>query len=127
MGQTSNTYGGELEVRPLAGWSETFWQHLEPYKQAIVEHPLFCGMSDGSLPAGTYRQALRAFYPLVENFPKYMALNLAKVRLHLPGHELARNAERQVTFQATTGVGSVDRLLHEGQEAVHYYEQLLAQ
>jgi len=45
----------------------------------------------------------------------------------LPGHELARNAERQVTFQATTGVGSVDRLLHEGQEAVHYYEQLLAQ
>ncbi|MDF1820049.1 MAG: iron-containing redox enzyme family protein [Alcanivoracaceae bacterium] len=90
MGQTSNTYGGELEVRPLAGWSETFWQHLEPYKQAIVEHPLFCGMSDGSLPAGTYRQALRAFYPLVENFPKYMALNLAKVRLHLPGHEPAK-------------------------------------
>lgn len=43
----------------------------------------------------------------------------------LPGHEVARNAERWVEFRATTGVGSVDRLLHEGEEAAYYYSHLL--
>lgn len=90
MGEASNTYGGALEVRPLEGWSRAFWNHLEPFKKAIVEHPLFSGMADGSLPVPVYQRALRNFYPLVENFPKYMALNLAKVRLDIPGHEQAK-------------------------------------
>lgn len=42
----------------------------------------------------------------------------------LPGYEQARRADRLVRFRATTGIGTVDRLLHEGQEAVVYYRAL---
>lgn len=88
---TSKPYQDALEVRPLEGWSAEFWQALMPAKQAIVDHPLFRGMGDGSLPVEQFCHALLNFYPLVENFPKYMALNLAKVRLGVAGHEEAKN------------------------------------
>lgn len=87
----NRAYAAPLEVRPLAGWAEGFWQSLVPAKQAIVDHPLFRGMGEGTLDVATFRHALLNFYPLVENFPKYMALNLAKVRLAEPGHEAAKN------------------------------------
>lgn len=90
MGDARVHYSEDLNVRPLSGWAEDFWKQLEPGKQAIVQHPLFLAMADGSLPVYTYRRALKYFYPLVENFPKYMALNLAKVQLRLPGHEQAK-------------------------------------
>jgi len=43
----------------------------------------------------------------------------------LPGHELARRAERDVRFRAATGLRPLDRVLHEGQEAAVYYRNLV--
>lgn len=43
----------------------------------------------------------------------------------LPGHEVARRADLQVRFRASTGLPPVDRLLHESQEAVVYYRTLI--
>lgn len=42
----------------------------------------------------------------------------------LPGHAVARAAERGVRYRAATGVRVLDRLLHEGEEACRYYHDL---
>jgi len=43
----------------------------------------------------------------------------------LPGHEVARRADLEVRFRASTGLVPLDRLLHEGQEATNYYRALI--
>jgi hypothetical protein len=43
----------------------------------------------------------------------------------LPGHEVARRADLEVRFRASTGLPPLDRLLHEGQEAFVYYRTLI--
>lgn len=42
----------------------------------------------------------------------------------LPGYTEARTAERVVRYRAVTGLGMLDRLLHEGEEACCYYRDL---
>ncbi|PTQ89200.1 TenA family transcriptional regulator [Agitococcus lubricus] len=67
-----------LEIVPLSGWSAEFWQTLTPLKNQIASHPLFVDMTAGHLSLKGFRHALLNFYPLIANFPAYMALNLAK-------------------------------------------------
>jgi len=66
------------------------FEELSSQKEKVVHHPLFVMMGEGNLPLETFRKTLLNFYPLVENFPKFMALNLAKTRCHKPGHEAAK-------------------------------------
>ena len=42
----------------------------------------------------------------------------------LPGAATAAVADRSVTWEATTGITPVDRLLHESREACFYYRGL---
>lgn len=71
-------------------WAREFWDGLVPLKNRVAHHPLFEEMGAGTLTLERFRRALLNFYPLVESFPKYMALNLAKCRTDRPGHEHAR-------------------------------------
>ncbi len=43
----------------------------------------------------------------------------------LPSSAAAARADKAVRFRAHTGVAPIDRLLHEGQEALVYYRELL--
>ena len=92
---------------------------LLPLKDRVARHPLFVEMGDGSLSLGRFRDALLHFYPLVEHFPKYMGLALAKTR---PG----------LTFHATLGdtpdpawAGTLDQVIMQGNaittEAVFFH------
>ncbi|MZR61631.1 TenA family transcriptional regulator [Alcanivorax sp. DP30] len=85
-------YKKALEITEHSPWAQQFWDELVPIKDKVVHHPLFEEMGSGSLSLPRFRSALLNFYPLVENFPKYMGLNLAKTRPgRLPGHEEAKN------------------------------------
>ncbi|EKF74873.1 coenzyme pqq synthesis protein C [Alcanivorax hongdengensis A-11-3] len=85
-------YKKALELTEHSPWAQQFWDDLVPLKNQVVEHPVFVEMAEGSLSQPRFRCALLNFYPLVENFPKYMALNLAKTRPgRQPGHEEAKN------------------------------------
>lgn len=85
-------YKKRLELTAHDAWAQRFWDELVPLKDRVARHPLFLEMGDGTLNLERFRKALLNFYPLVENFPKYMALNLAKVRPGIfPGHEDAKN------------------------------------
>lgn len=68
----------ELEITPNVGWAKEFWDALTPFKNQVVNHPFFAEAATLTLPLDKLQRALIDFYPLVENFPKYMALNLAK-------------------------------------------------
>lgn len=81
----------ELELTPNSGWAKDFWDGLTPVKNEIVNHPFFREGADGTLSIERLQRALIDFYPLVENFPKFMALNLAKTTSgQLKGDEQTR-------------------------------------
>ncbi|MBA4723237.1 MAG: iron-containing redox enzyme family protein [Alcanivorax sp.] len=85
-------YKEALQLTDHEPWAQHFWQALVPYKDQVVEHPLFVEMGEGTLAPERFRDALLHFYPLVENFPKYMGLALAKTRPGIfPGHEESKN------------------------------------
>lgn len=86
----SERYDDELTLTPHPAWAQRFWDDLVPLKDRVSRHPVFMGMADGSLSTETYRYTLTNFYPLVENFPKFMGLTLARCRPGLAGHEQAR-------------------------------------
>ena len=69
----------KIEITPHPEWVEALLEFLEPYGRSIIEHEFFAAMADGSLGLERWQRALVHFYPLIETFPQYMALNLAKV------------------------------------------------
>ena len=68
-----------IEVTPHPKWLQGLLEHLEPLERRIVNHEYFQEMAGGTLSIERFHWGLINFYPLVETFPKYMALNLAKV------------------------------------------------
>lgn len=75
-----------LELTEHPAWAKAFWAALEPLKQQVAGHPLFNRMAAGELDVACFRHALLNFYPLVANFPHYMALTLARaVAIRQPG------------------------------------------
>ncbi len=69
---------GHIERTEHPAWAQQFWDDLIPFKDRIARHPLFTEMGAGELSLARFRHALLNFYPLVGNFPHYMALTLAK-------------------------------------------------
>jgi len=69
-----------IEMTPHPEWAQSFWDQLVSFKDHIVKHVYFSELGQGELSLERARKGLIDFYPLVENFPKYMALNLAKTQ-----------------------------------------------
>ncbi len=80
MPNTSAHHINKIQITPHAEWAQKFWDGLVPYKNKIVEHVYFRELQNGTLSIERARRGLIDFYPLVENFPKYMALNVAKTK-----------------------------------------------
>jgi pyrroloquinoline quinone (PQQ) biosynthesis protein C len=58
---------------------------------AVVTHEIFQQMHEGVLSPLAMRRFLASFWPVIEQFPQYMAMNLLKVQYGLgAGHEMAR-------------------------------------
>lgn len=68
-----------IKNTPHPTWIKEFLDFIEPYKNSVVNSKIFKDMADGSLTIKRFHGGLINFYPLIESFPKYMALNLAKV------------------------------------------------
>ena len=60
-------------------WVKEFLNEIEPYESRILDGDCFRKMSNGELPLETFRHIMLDFYPLIENFPKYMALILSRI------------------------------------------------
>jgi pyrroloquinoline quinone (PQQ) biosynthesis protein C len=68
-----------IRLTPHPTWVENFLCHLKPYKDRVVNNRIFEDISYTRLSGSQFQGAIINFYPLIENFPKYMALTLAKV------------------------------------------------
>jgi pyrroloquinoline quinone (PQQ) biosynthesis protein C len=82
----------KLEITTHPEWAQRFWDSLVPLKDRVAHHRYFQEMAAGKLAIERFRRGLIDFYPLVESFPRYMALNLVKTRPGVfPGHEETKN------------------------------------
>ena len=60
-------------------WVREFLKAVAPCEDRVVNSPFFVEMADGTLSMKRFRAGLLYFYPLIETFPKFMGLTLARV------------------------------------------------
>lgn len=68
-----------LKPSPHPPWVRKFLGAVEPHQKCVSNSPFFVEMAEGNLSMRRFRAGLLYFYPLIEAFPKYMGLTLAKV------------------------------------------------
>lgn len=83
---------GELmDLGSYPRWLQDVVQECAAAKRAVAEHPFYLRMRDGVLTATQVRDFLIGVWPVIEQFPQYMAMTLLKVRIGRgPGHDMAR-------------------------------------
>jgi len=80
-----------MDIASYPAWTRELVEACSDSKQRIVKHELFKVMRDASLDAATARRFLIGVWPVIEQFPQYMAINLLKIRYgEHPGQEMAR-------------------------------------
>ncbi len=59
-------------------WIQDIVEETEKSAQAVAKHEAWVRFSDGSIPQSKHHALLMGFWPLIERFPQYLALNLLK-------------------------------------------------
>jgi pyrroloquinoline quinone (PQQ) biosynthesis protein C len=72
-------------------WAQEMALNVRGPRQAIVSHDLFRLMKEAKLPHEITKNFLLAGWPVIEQFPQYMALNILKIRYgRSRGEDMAR-------------------------------------
>jgi pyrroloquinoline quinone (PQQ) biosynthesis protein C len=80
-----------MDVNSYPQWLQGILQDCALARREVAEHEIFQLMRRGALPDSATRRFLVGFWPVIEQFPQYMAMNLLKVQYGAaPGHEMAR-------------------------------------
>lgn len=83
--------GDLMDLRSYPQWAQAVVQECEPAKRSVAQHKLFQLMKDGALTERATRRFMIGVWPVIEQFPQYMAMSLLKVQLgRVPGHDMAR-------------------------------------
>src|SRR5690606_4964195 len=83
--------GPLMDLASYPRWLQDIVATCSDAKQAVVGHEIFRQMHEGVLPAAAMQRFLASFWPVIEQFPQYMAMNLLKVQYELgTAHALAR-------------------------------------
>ncbi len=78
-GEFSRT-GPLTDINSYPAWAKQLVQATDENKMRVVNHELFRMMKDDMLSQQALRNFLLAGWPVIEQFPQYMAVNLCKVR-----------------------------------------------
>lgn len=70
-----------VELTPATELSERFLAAQREQFRAVAEHPFFTRFADQATPA-QMRKGLLGFYPLIEAFPRHMAMVLSRIEAH---------------------------------------------
>src|SRR5438105_2179974 len=83
--------GPLTDLNSYPGWAQELVQECSDAKQGVVNHELFHMMKENKLPPEPSRNFLMGVWPVIEQFPQYMALNLLKVHYgRTLGQDMAR-------------------------------------
>lgn len=72
--------GPLMELASYPPWAQDLMGATREAKDKVVRHDLFAMMREARLPPGPMRKFLLAGWPLVEQFPQFMANNLCKIQ-----------------------------------------------
>lgn len=83
--------GPLMDLKSYPQWLQQVVEECDEARHAVVGHDLFQLMRDGELSQWATRSFMMGAWPVVEQFPQYMAMNLLKVLYgRAPGHEMGR-------------------------------------
>lgn len=83
--------GPLLALTSYPQWLQDIVAECDDARHAVVAHEIFELMHAGVLPETAMQRFLGSFWPVIEQFPQYMAMNLLKVQYRLgAGHAMAR-------------------------------------
>ncbi|MDC8759912.1 TenA family transcriptional regulator [Janthinobacterium fluminis] len=113
--------GPLMDLHSYPAWAQDMMQATVAAKEKVVGHELFAMMREASLPAGATYQFLVGGWPVIEQFPQYMAVNLCKIQYgRSPGENMARrylmrnirveqnHADHWVEWAKACGIGMRD-------------------
>lgn len=83
---------GDLQdIRSYPAWAQDLVAACAPARHRVAQHELFRRMRDAALSASQVSTFLVGVWPVIEQFPQYMAQNLLKVQFgRSRGHDEAR-------------------------------------
>lgn len=90
MGANFVRSGPLMDPSSYPAWLQAILHECADARRAIVGHEIFQLMSEDALPPAAMRHFLAGLWPVIEQFPQYMAMNLLKVQHGSRGHEMAR-------------------------------------
>lgn len=136
--QHHRTVKRDLTETPHPAWALAMVDALRPDWSAVLEAPLFAATAEGDFPEKAWRRMLLEFFCVVEAFPKYMGVYLAKTTFgQTPGDYLARDwlignirtealhAQWYADWAAAHGIGYDELVSHRpGPEVGALYEYL---
>lgn len=83
--------GPLMELSSYPDWARQLVEDCAADRARVTQHVLFQRMRDATLSYPIMRYFLIGVWPVIEQFPQYMAFNLLKVRYgRHPGEDLAR-------------------------------------
>jgi pyrroloquinoline quinone (PQQ) biosynthesis protein C len=82
--------GPLMDPTSYPAWIQGILHNCAEARHAVIDHEIFRLMSEDALPAVSMRRFLAGVWPVIEQFPQYMAMNLLKVQYGSAGHEMAR-------------------------------------
>ena len=102
-------------------WLQRVVHETTPHKRRVVDHELFALMRDAKLPLASLQRFLVGVWPTIEQFPRFMAMNLKKAGYgDGPGVDMARryliqnirveqkHAEHWATWSSAAGLSLND-------------------
>ena len=84
--------GPLMELGSYPEWAQEMMQSAQDAKERVVTHELFAMMREARLPRSAVFQFFVGGWPVIEQFPQYMAVNLCKIKY---GRSVAENMARR--------------------------------
>lgn len=83
--------GPLMDLKSYPRWAQELVHDCASAKREVVEHEVFLKMRDGKLEGHATRNFMVGVWPVIEQFPQYMAMNLLKVQYgRTRGQDMAR-------------------------------------
>ena len=124
--------GPLMEISSYPHWAQELVHSCADAKRRAADHELFHRMRDATLDAASTRNFLVGVWPLIEQFPQYMALNLLKVQYgRTRGQDMARqyliqnirieqkHADHWVEWAVASGISKEEILFGSAPESIH--------
>jgi pyrroloquinoline quinone (PQQ) biosynthesis protein C len=83
--------GDLMDVRSYPTWVQRVVEECQSSKQSVAGHELYRQIKENRLDPTAMRNFLIGVWPVIWQFPQYMAMSLCRVEQGLRGHEEARS------------------------------------